>query len=77
MSLEVDSSGEVGSLDYRIQDRTKDGKPISLWHDVPLHVSSDSDGSGGKGSDLCNFVCEIPKWTRKKYEIATKVCTTL
>jgi len=34
---------------------------LSPWHDIPL---KNADGS-------YNFICEIPKWTRKKYEIAT------
>lgn len=34
---------------------------ISPWHDIPLY---NADGS-------VNFICEIPKWTRKKMEIAT------
>eukprot|EP00937_MAST-01D_sp_MAST-1D-sp2_P000298 g298.t1 len=34
---------------------------ISPWHDVPLN---NPDGS-------YNFICEIPKWTRRKMEIAT------
>lgn len=38
-----------------------DGDRLSPWHDIPL---KNSDGS-------YNFICEIPKWTRKKYEIAT------
>jgi len=38
-----------------------DGDRLSPWHDIPL-----------KNSDVSyNFICEIPKWTRKKYEIAT------
>ena len=36
---------------------------MSLWHDVSLRAPD--------GDDLYNFICEIPKWTRKKYEIAT------
>ncbi|CAJ1399661.1 unnamed protein product [Effrenium voratum] len=38
-----------------------DGQRLSPWHDIPLR---NPDGS-------YNFICEIPKWTRKKYEIAT------
>ena len=26
----------------------------------------------GKPTGSLNFVCEIPKWTRKKFELATK-----
>jgi inorganic pyrophosphatase len=34
---------------------------ISPWHDVPLR---NDDGT-------YNFIVEIPKWSRRKYEIAT------
>lgn len=33
---------------------------ISPWHDIPL-----------KNGDYYNFVCEIPKWSRAKFEIDT------
>lgn len=38
-----------------------EGKDISAWHDVPLQ---NEDGS-------FNFVCEIPKETAAKMEVAT------
>jgi inorganic pyrophosphatase len=34
---------------------------VSAWHDVPLH---NDDGS-------LNFICEIPKHTAAKMEVAT------
>ena len=34
---------------------------LSLWHDVPLVAET----------GLFNFICEIPKCTRKKFEVAT------
>ena len=34
---------------------------LSLWHDVPLVAEE----------GLYNFICEIPKCTRKKFEVAT------
>ena len=40
------------------------------WHDLPLF---ESDVQTGKPTGALNFVCEIPKWTRKKFELATKV----
>ena len=36
-------------------------------HDLPLFELDD-----GKPTGALHFVCEIPKWTRKKFEIATK-----
>ena len=38
-----------------------EGKDISAWHDIPLQ---NEDGS-------FNFVCEIPKETSAKMEVAT------
>lgn len=35
---------------------------ISPWHDIPLY---------SKKKNIYNFICEIPKWTRKKFEINT------
>jgi inorganic pyrophosphatase len=63
-------SGEVFTLEYRLNFYYKNNnqslKPISPWHDIPLHRL----GSGEQGQ-LFNFVCEIPKWTRAKFECAT------
>ena len=39
---------------------------LSLWHDVPLVAEN----------GLFNFICEIPKCTRKKYEVATTESAT-
>ncbi len=38
------------------------GEPVSAWHDVPLH--NPEDGS-------VNFICEIPKNSSAKMEVAT------
>ena len=37
------------------------GAPISPWHDIPLDA----------GDGLLNFICEIPKETSAKMEVAT------
>jgi inorganic pyrophosphatase len=61
---------EGSGLDYRMKTVAKEGKKkeISLWHDVTLvHV----DPVTGKPTPYLNFVNEIPKFSRKKYEIAT------
>jgi inorganic pyrophosphatase len=44
----------------------KDGqlRDISPWHDIPLWAD--------ESKNYVHFICEIPKWTRAKYEIATK-----
>jgi len=54
------TEGEETSRRYRVIFQ-QDGHQLSPWHDVPL---KNADGS-------YNFICEIPKWTRKKFEIAT------
>ncbi len=41
------------------------GQTISPWHDIPLAAGA---GLGG----ALHFCCEIPKWTRRKFEVATK-----
>lgn len=40
---------------------------ISVWHDIPLYVCDDNE----KPTGHLNFVCEIPRCSRKKFEIAT------
>lgn len=40
---------------------------ISVWHDIPLYVRDEE----GKATGHLNFVCEIPRCSRKKFEIAT------
>lgn len=40
---------------------------ISVWHDIPLYVRDDTEKCTGH----LNFVCEIPRCSRKKFEIAT------
>lgn len=60
-------AGEEDTLDYRIHSE-HEGKKVSLWHDISLkHL----DPKTGEETPYYNFVCEIPKFTRKKYEIAT------
>lgn len=48
------------SEDFRLFQKCK-GITISAWHDVPLFA----------GSGLVNFLCEIPKETSAKMELAT------
>jgi inorganic pyrophosphatase len=61
---------EGDGLNYRMRSTNKDGsgKQISLWHDVTLvHI----DPATNKPTPYLNYVNEIPKFSRKKYEIAT------
>jgi len=63
-NLSVSATGEPNTLEYRLNFHYNDNgvlKRISPWHDIPLHAR---DGS-------LHFICEIPKWTRQKFEIAT------
>lgn len=57
-------TGEENTPEYRIyyeyQQKSGKLKSISPWHDIPLY---EQEG-------ICNFICEIPKWTRAKFEIA-------
>mmetsp|Transcript_503 Transcript_503/g.1173 ORF Transcript_503/g.1173 Transcript_503/m.1173 type:complete len:310 (+) Transcript_503:252-1181(+) len=69
-SLHNLAEGPADSLDYRIKTVDKDStsKVVSLWHDVSLvHI----DPASNLPTPYLNFVCEIPKFSRKKYEIAT------
>lgn len=54
------SSGEFGTPDFRIH-FTENGRTISPWHDIPL-----------RNGEFFNYINEIPKNTRAKYEISTK-----
>ena len=66
--------GSVGSKDYRVhvlqKDTSQRARELSLWHDVPL-VAPSAPSSPRNAPPLFNFVCEIPKCTRKKFEVAT------
>jgi len=55
------TEGDPSSRRFRVFFEASGGDRLSPWHDIPL-----------KNNDASyNFICEIPKWTRKKYEIAT------
>ncbi|CAM9388512.1 unnamed protein product [Heterosigma akashiwo] len=68
----VEGVNEPDTLDYRIRHvmEGEDGNKaeVSLWHDVPLYCT---DAHTGMPTGSVNFVCEIPRCSRKKYEIAT------
>lgn len=70
-NLRLLDHGEIDTLEYRIravEKATKHQQEISLWHDVTLvHI----DPASERPTPYLNFVCEIPKYSRKKYEIAT------
>ena len=65
--------GQAGTKDYRVHVLAKGEEEmtvaeLSLWHDVPLVAPSTPSSNA---PPLFNFVCEIPKCTRKKFEVAT------
>ncbi|KAK9832579.1 hypothetical protein WJX81_000316 [Elliptochloris bilobata] len=57
--------GPPNSLEFRIFTQEK-GRDISPWHDIPLYADA----------GLVNFVCEIPKESSAKMEVATDEPTT-
>jgi len=65
--------GEENTTSYRIHTVEKEGvasgkKGISLWHDITLvHIDPETQSP----TPYLNFISEIPKFSRKKYEIAT------
>jgi len=54
-----------GTFEYRVA-FSYEYQPISPWHDIPLYPHKRTIAD-----DEVHFVCEIPKYTRKKFEIAT------
>jgi len=54
--------GELDTHDTRFFAKCDEGEHRSLWHDLPLFELD----AAGKPTGSLNFVCEIPKWTRKK-----------
>jgi len=68
----VESVNQPDTLEYRIHHvaltEDEERKVISLWHDVPLYCV---DPLTNYPTGNVNFVCEIPRCSRKKYEIAT------
>ena len=67
--VELAHSGDSETLEYRVHaEHGESKKRVSLWHDISLvHI----DHQTKKSTNCLNFVCEIPKFTRKKFEIAT------
>ncbi|CAI5716644.1 unnamed protein product [Peronospora destructor] len=64
-NIETEAVGAFPSFEFRVNfyhtGPNGERQQISPWHDIPLY---NPDGT-------VNFICEIPKWTRKKMEIAT------
>ena len=65
-ALVAHETGVRGTLEWRMHFTIND-KVASPWHDVPLYANPSSPAT----SDV-HMLCEIPKWTRRKFEIAPK-----
>lgn len=59
--VQVKEEGQPETLDYRVFFVDKSGKKVSPWHDIPLQL----------GTDVFNFIVEIPKESSAKMEVAT------
>eukprot|EP01064_Diplonema_japonicum_P001564 TRINITY_DN11029_c0_g1_i2.p1 TRINITY_DN11029_c0_g1~~TRINITY_DN11029_c0_g1_i2.p1 ORF type:complete len:396 (+),score=94.82 TRINITY_DN11029_c0_g1_i2:275-1462(+) len=77
MQLIVEEDNEKFTPEYRVwfylkSLKTGTKRKISPWHDIPLYIK-DVIRTQPQGAPLnkYNFICEIPKWTRAKFEIAT------
>jgi len=60
-SFKAEVSGEADTTDFRIFFKDGSSKVVSPWHDIPLKA----------GDGTFNFICEIPKETSAKMEVAT------
>eukprot|EP01026_Neomeris_dumetosa_P007568 TRINITY_DN12340_c0_g1_i1.p1 TRINITY_DN12340_c0_g1~~TRINITY_DN12340_c0_g1_i1.p1 ORF type:complete len:271 (-),score=48.34 TRINITY_DN12340_c0_g1_i1:330-1142(-) len=67
-AIASEERGAADSLEYRIFFKQGD-KEISPWHDIPLFAEAKETG-------LLNFVCEIPKESSAKMEVATDEAKT-
>lgn len=75
--LFIEETGEKFTPTYRCHFFFKDVETtevqrVSPWHDIPLEVHDlVRTNPPSVPSNRYNFICEIPKWTRAKFEIAT------
>jgi inorganic pyrophosphatase len=73
----TEESGEKFTPSYRVHFffrnvETGEVQQVSPWHDIPLEVHDLVRTTPANiHSNRFNFICEIPKWTRAKFEIAT------
>mmetsp|Transcript_11006 Transcript_11006/g.34039 ORF Transcript_11006/g.34039 Transcript_11006/m.34039 type:complete len:390 (-) Transcript_11006:77-1246(-) len=75
--LFIEETGEKFTPTYRCHFFFKDVETtevqrVSPWHDIPLEVHDlVRTNPPTVPSNRYNFICEIPKWSRAKFEIAT------
>jgi inorganic pyrophosphatase len=75
--LFYEESGEKFTPGYRVHFKFRDqetGQVISVspWHDIPLYVRSIVRTVTAPETESYNFITEIPKWTRAKFEISRR-----
>jgi inorganic pyrophosphatase len=76
--LFIQEAGDKFTSDYRVAFyfnnlETGEITHVSPWHDIPLMVKDIVRTTPATREDnRYNFICEIPKWTRAKFEVATK-----
>lgn len=75
--MELEEEGEIFTPSYRVKFFFRDlengyRRQVSPWHDIPFSVR---DPVRTKPPYIApnrfNFICEVPKWTRAKFEVAT------
>lgn len=63
LNVTTRETGDQGTPSYALRFSDASGKDISPWHDIPLRTEV---------NQVFNVICEIPKMTRAKFEVATK-----
>lgn len=67
VAIQLKHKGSFGQHDFMVEAYCSSAENLcSLWHDVPLYVGDAAQG-------VLNYVCEIPKGTRDKFEISTSI----
>jgi inorganic pyrophosphatase len=69
-SIKTQQSGQFGTLDWSMYFLNQSGERVSPWHHLALRPTPEK---GSPSEPLINFVNEIPRGTRAKLEITTKV----
>jgi inorganic pyrophosphatase len=61
--VKTHAAGEVGTTSFTLKFSDASDQSISPWHDIRLHTEV---------NEVFNMICEIPKMTKAKFEVATK-----
>eukprot|EP00931_Biecheleriopsis_adriatica_P043451 TRINITY_DN24849_c0_g1_i2.p1 TRINITY_DN24849_c0_g1~~TRINITY_DN24849_c0_g1_i2.p1 ORF type:complete len:297 (-),score=46.03 TRINITY_DN24849_c0_g1_i2:53-913(-) len=70
MSPPISPREQGDGFDFVVEALDDSGKQVSYWHDLPLYVS---DEEKQLIPFHVNFINEIPRCTRKKFEVSTKL----